>query len=216
MSVCTNTGLGRLLHDYELDMLPPEDRHRFELHLYECDYCSSQVREFIDVSHIMRHDSDAQAVIRDISGELSQTETERIRKRPFPFTRYLIAAVIVMMIAVPAYWYSQRTDTPSVMQSLELLSSRSGGDDIIYLEKGGDVVISFYIAENFRREPDLIISSIDGDTVFYTPGFEDFNDKGLGTITLPISVFSDGHYMLTIKPDPETGLEDRVYMFRVK
>ncbi|MHC4682173.1 MAG: hypothetical protein ACYTEK_26205, partial [Planctomycetota bacterium] len=148
-------------------------------------------------------------------GERYHAEPDRVRKKPSPFTRYLIAAVIVLAIGVPAFWYLQ-SDTPSVTQSLELLSSRGGGNDIIYLEKGGDVEISFYVAENFQGEADLIISSIEGDTAFYTPGFEDFNDKGLGSIILPVSMFSDGHYMFTIKPDPETGLDERVYMFRVK
>jgi len=164
----------------------------------------------------MRHDRDARAVIQNIPGELNLTETERIRKKPFSFTRYLIAAVIVMVIAAPAYWYLQRTETAQAVQSLELLSSRGGGSDIIYLEKGGDVEISFYLAENFEGEADLTISSIDGDTVLCVAGFRNFNDKGLGSITLPVSDFSDGHYMLTIKPDSRTDIEERVYMFRVK
>jgi len=216
VSECTNIEIGRLLHDYELDMLSAEDKHRFEMHLYDCDHCLSQARGFLDVSRIMRHDRDARAVIQNISGELNHTETEGVRKKPTPFIRYLLAAAIVMMIAVSAYWYSKRTETPSAMQSLELLSSRGGGSDIIYLQKGGDVEISFYVAENFEGEADLTISSIDGDTVFYVPGFSDFNDRGLGSITLPVSDFSDGHYMLTIKPNQETGIEERVYMFRVK
>jgi hypothetical protein len=103
-----------------------------------------------------------------------------------------------------------------VVQTLELLPSRAGGNDIIYLEKGGDVEISFFVAEQFQGEADLIISSIAGDTVLHTPGFSDFNDQGLGSITLSVSKFSDGHYMLTIIPVPETGLEERIYMFRVK
>jgi hypothetical protein len=216
MSECTNIDMGRLLHDYELDMLPVEDKRKFELHLYECDHCLSLVREFIDASRIIRHDRDAQTIVEDIAGEQDDAALPRTGRKSSPFTRYLIAAVIVLAIGVPAFWYSQQQDTPLVTQSLELLSSRAGGNDIIYLEKGGDVEISFYVAENFQGEADLIISSIDGDTVFYTPGFSDFNDKGLGSFTLPVSMFSGGHYMLSIKPDPETGHEERAYMFRVK
>jgi hypothetical protein len=216
MSDCTNIDMGRLLHDYELDMLPADDKRKFELHLYECDHCLSLARESMDVSRIIRHDREAKAIIHDIAGEQDDAAIPRTGRKSSPFTRYLIAAVIVLAIGVPAYWYSQQTDAPLIMQSLELLSSRAGGNDIIYLEKGGDVEISFYIAENFQGEADLTISSIDGDTVLYTPGFEDFNEKGLGSITMPVSMFSDGHYMLTIKPDSEAGLEERVYMFRVK
>jgi len=216
MTGCINKEMERLLHDYELNMLSAKDKQQFELHLYECDYCLSQVRGFLDVSRIIRHDRDAQAIIKDIMGQQDRSETGQIEKKPFRFTRYLIAAVIVMIIAVPVLWYSQKSNGPTSVQSLELLPSRAGGNDIIYLEKGGDVEIAFYVADNFQGQADLTISNIAGDTILHTPGFEEFNDKGLGSITLPVSDFSDGHYMLTIKPDPETGREERVYMFAVK
>ncbi|UCC81061.1 MAG: zf-HC2 domain-containing protein [Candidatus Zixiibacteriota bacterium] len=216
MTGCTNKEMERLLHDYELDMLSADDKQQFELHLYECDHCLSLVHEFMDVSCVIRHDQDVQTIIKDISGERENSEPERVGKKPSPFTRYLIAAIIVLVIGIPAYWYWSQSQRMEILQTLELLSSRAGGNDIIYLENGGDVKISFYISENFQGEAELIISSIAGDTVLHTPGFKDFNDKGVGSIRLPVSKFTDGHYMLTIKPDPEIGLEERIYMFRVK
>jgi hypothetical protein len=208
--------MGRLLHDYELDMLSTEDKQQFELHLYECDHCLSQIREFMDISRVIRHDRDAQAIVRDIAGKQDDGETRPTQTWASPYIKLLIAAVICVAIALPVYRYWLQSEKTSVVQTLELLPSRAGGNDIIYLEKGGDAEISFYVAERFQGEADLIISNIAGDTVINTPGFSDFNDRGLGSIVLPVSNFSDGHYMLTIKPDPETGLEERIYMFRVK
>jgi hypothetical protein len=208
--------MGRLLHDYELDMLSTEDKQQFELHLYECDHCLSLVREFMSVSRIIRHDQDARAIVQDIVGEQEDRTSRPTQTWASPYIKLLIAAVICVAIALPVHRYWLQSDKTSVVQTLELLPSRAGGNDIIYLEKGGDVEISFFVAEQFQGEADLIISSIAGDTVLHTPGFSDFNDQGLGSITLSVSKFSDAHYMLTIIPVPETGLEERIYMFRVK
>lgn len=216
MSGCTNPQLGRLLHDFELELLSPEDRHRFELHLYDCAHCLHQAREFMSVSRILKYDPDAHAIVKDLAGESDDVKQGRSRKQFSPFTKLLIAAVIVVVLAIPAYRYWLQPDQTAVRQTLELLPARAGGSDVIYLEKGGDVEISFYVAEYFQGRVDLIISSIAGDTLINTPGFSDFNDNGLGSITLPISMFSDSHYLLNIKPDPETGVEGRIYMFRVK
>lgn len=216
MSDCTNQEMGRLLHDYELNMLSAEDKHQFELHLYECDHCLALVREFTSVSRIMKTDPDAKAIIEGVADESSDVSHGRTRKESSPFTKLLIAAVIVAVLGIPVYLFWLQPDKTAVVQTLELLPTRAGGSDVIYLEKGGGVEINFFVSESFMGEADLIISSIAGDTVINTPGFSDFNDRGLGSITLPVSVFLSGHYMLTIRPDSASGVEERVYMFSVK
>lgn len=216
MDGCTNKNLGRMLHDYELGLLSAEDRERFELHLYECDYCTALARDFIDSARIMRHDPEAKAIIEDLAGQASGSSVGRTRKDPFPFTKMLIGAVVMLVLAVPTYLLWLQPQGTDVIQTLELLPIRSGGSDVIYSNKGGDVKIIFFISESFAGKADLLISSVAGDTVVNKPGFSDFNDKGLGSITFPVSMVSDGNYTLTIRPDPETGVEERVYMFRVR
>jgi len=39
MSACTDQKFERMLHPYELGMLPDADRAEFEIHLTECDSC---------------------------------------------------------------------------------------------------------------------------------------------------------------------------------
>lgn len=216
MSDCTNMEMERLLHDYELDMLSAQDKRLFEMHLYDCDHCLSRIREFIDVSRIIRHDLEAQTIMQNVAGGDDHAEAGHVGKRTSRFLRYLVAAVIVAVITVPAYRYWLQSNRTTALQTLELLPSRSGGNDIVYLDKGGDLEISFYVSENYRNEADLVITSIDGDTVLHTPGFDDFDDNGLGSIELPVSTFSAGHYMLSVRPKPQTGLEELVYMFTVK
>lgn len=40
---CTNRQIGDLLWDYQLELLSPADRQRFEAHLLECDHCFQDV-----------------------------------------------------------------------------------------------------------------------------------------------------------------------------
>ena len=39
MSECINPKVGQLLFAYELGALPEEEVEKFELHLFECEYC---------------------------------------------------------------------------------------------------------------------------------------------------------------------------------
>jgi hypothetical protein len=216
MAGCTDENMGRLLHDYELNLLSPEDKHQFELHLYECDHCLTLVREFAELSQVIMHDTEAIAMIEEIADESSEVSSKRTRKEPFRFTNLLMAAAMVVVLAIPTYMFFLQPEDAGVMQTLELLPIRTGGNNIVYLEKGGDVQISFYVSESFTGNARLVISSIAGDTIVDTPDFSDFNDKGLGSITLPVADFSTGNYMLTATPSPETGVEERIYMFRVR
>lgn len=214
MSKCTDKNLGMLLHDYELGLLSEEDTHRFEMHLYECEYCLTQVRENLDVSRIIIEDQDTHALIENVAGK---SEPTKVKKKSSPFLRLLIAAVLAMLIFAPVYKYLIHKEPSTVIQTLELLPARTGGNDIIYLDKGGDVRINFFFAEEFSAPVNLTILKVDGDTVLALEDFTDFNRQGLGTITVPVTDFSEGHYILHIQPTSDIyGQNERQYMFKVK
>jgi hypothetical protein len=213
MSGCIDTKVGQLLHDYELGLLSKDDNHRFEMHLYDCDYCLGQVHEFMDVSKILSKDTDARALTEKIAGE---SGIKKEKKKHSPFLRLLIAAILVAVIVVPVYRYGIYEAPSDAVQTLELLPARTGGSDIIYLDQGGDVSISFFVANGFEGSVDITISKVDGDTVLSLRDFTDFNERGLGTITFPVFDFSEGHYMLQVQPSDTAAAPDRLYMFRVK
>jgi hypothetical protein len=214
MSGCIDKEQEQLLHDYELGLLSDEDNCRFEMHLYECDYCLAQVREFMDVSRILARDPDARAMVDKVAGE---SESKKERKKHSPYLRLLIAAVLIVIVIVPIYRYGIYEEPTDVLQTLELLPARTGGSDIIYLKKGGNVAISFYVVDEFQGTANLMISKVDGDTMLSLEDFSDFNELGLGTITIPVTDFSEGHYMLIIEPlGDSTTVHDIRYMFRVK
>ena len=216
MSSCIENELGLLLHDYELGLLSADDKLRFELHLYECDYCLTQVREFAETSRIFKHDPTIREIVEALADDSDNVNRGSARNKSSLFTRLLIAAVIVLAVSAPIYLYWSQPEQSIARQTLELLPSRSGGSNIIYLDQGGEVTISFYADEELQASADIVIAEIEGDTLLIRQNFSDFNEHGLGTITLPLSTFFTGHYMLTIKPDSETELGERIYMFRVK
>jgi hypothetical protein len=214
MSNCTDKKLGMLLHDYELGLLSEEDTDRFEMHLYECDYCLAQVREFMDISKFIAGDRDSKAIIEEAA---SQPEPAKAKKSSAPIIKLLIAAAIALVIFIPVYKFVLYDKPVSITQTLELLPTRTGGNDIIYLDKGGNVQISFYMADNFRGPADLTITKVNGDTVISIKGFTDFSERGIGMIKVPVTKFSAGHYMLHIIPASDvSGQNEKLYMFRVK
>jgi len=216
MTDCTDKELGQMLHDYELGLLSEDDTERFEMHLFQCEHCDAQVRDFTEASRIMTHDTDAKELVGSIAGK-DELGVARQRKAWTPFTKLLIAAVVVLVLAVPIYRYWLQPEEAAVVQTLELLPTRTTGSDVVYLEKGGEVEIIFYAGKELRASADIVISEFEGDTVLVKPGFSDFNDQGLGTLTVSISDFREGHYVLTIKADgPDTDLPQAQYMFRVK
>lgn len=213
MIECNDKELGQLLHAYELGVLSAEDSHRFEMHLYECDFCLGRAKEFMDVSKIIANDPDSKTVIKIIAEESADIKG----KRKFsPFIKLLVAAALVIVIAVPIFRYGIDKEGPIVIQTLEFIPSRAGGSDIIYLEKGGDAVFNFFIGANFAGSVELVIWKVDGDTLLARPDFSHIDDHGMGTITLPVSDFSEGHYILQAKPIDTSAAPDRLYMFRVK
>jgi len=215
VSQCSNTELGQLLHIYELDLLSEEDKRRFEMHLYDCRHCLTQVQEFMDVARMIEHDPEARALVSDIAGE-TDTGRKRSRKKSSTFYRLLIAAVIVIVLAVPVYRYWLQPEKTAAVQTLEFRPSRAGGSDVLYLDKGGEVEIAFFLADQYTGTATVAIVSIEGDTVVSIPDFSAFDNDGVGTVVLPMGSFDKGHYSLTIVPPAESEIHERIYMFRVK
>lgn len=209
MTDCTNSNIGRMLHDYELGLLNADDRNQFELHLYDCDHCAYQVREFMEASRIIRTDQEARKLVADASQ--TSPKTRKI------YLRLLMAAVLVLVVVVPVYKLGMFDDIGEINQTLELRPTRSGGADVIYLDRGGAARIKFQVNDTFRGEANVVLTRFEGDTVRYVPEYSDFAEDGFGELVLPLSDFQDGHYILIVSPVSRAdSVPDLQYMFRVK
>jgi hypothetical protein len=51
---CTDQNVGKLIGSYELGLLSEEERHQFENHLLECEYCFQSLYETAPIANLMR------------------------------------------------------------------------------------------------------------------------------------------------------------------
>lgn len=229
MSSCTNIETGRRLHDYELDTLSTEDKQQFELHLYECDHCMSRVREFMDVSRIIRHDPDFRAIVQDIAAELDKKKQPIKPARSkilnllwpetprFALARLIPALVLLLIISFPIYRLIDNL-RPDYRQTINLFPIRGGEKTVLLSEKGGQAVINFVIENPVPAGIyEIQISSEEGKDVYSNKGFSEFNEQGMGSVILPLDSLGKGGYKLTISEATGDSLETAgEYYFTVK
>jgi len=214
MSSCVDKSLGKLLHNYELGLLSEEDKKQLELHLFECDYCRGLAGEFLDLSRMLRYDPDAQAILEEISVETDTGKENGPKKLPL-ISRLLLAAAAVLMLAIPVYKYVLQNGSPSISQTVILFPTRSSANAIIDIDKGGTVEFKFHVSEGFDASVNLTLVRVGGDTVETQADYSDFDENGTGSLTLPVSTFSEGHYSLIIEPTVDSiGAERLQYLFR--
>ena len=208
MNECENKTIGRMLHDYELDHLKDEDRSLFELHILECDYCASKVRELAEAARLIRHDTDIKNVVATMAESKKRTTTL--------FSRVLLAAILVIVVGLPVYKFMLLDRTEPIGQTIHLRPNRSGGN-VVDRERGGSVEIKFYANEVLRRNATILITTMQSDTILMRDNFSDFSDDGLGTIVVSLSDLLDEQYILTItSPDQFDAALENQYTFRVR
>lgn len=103
MSQCKNKNIGQLIHLYELNLLSEEDRHRFEIHLYECEYCLNSVKEFEKVSGLINTDSDIRDTI-DSAVKDHDVKPSRTDRRSRHIMPAILFAAMVLVIFIFKPW----------------------------------------------------------------------------------------------------------------
>lgn len=231
MAECTDKRYGDLLHAYELNLLPDEERQRFEVHLLECHSCFERVKDMESVSQLLNQDQDVRRVVKVLAANAG-TEPESAERKDDDkagsgkhagkgnFKRYLLAAALTICIALPGYYYLSRTGPEQeVTQEMILLPMRGTTSRELSLQMGGQAEIRFVLEHAVQDHPYVVtIASSDlvSDTVYANREFDGFNENGMGTIRLPITQFESGFYKLTIS-DPTVSAEPiREYRFTVK
>lgn len=203
MKKCTDPQFQDMIHGFELGILSEEDRLGFEEHLLDCDFCFDQVRAFLPAALLLRHDREIRTVERNT------------------WVRPLLAiAAALVLLALPTYWYGIRdTSTPDVVQRLVLTSVRGGTPPVLYLEEGGQAEIVFRSeTADTGQAYHVVVSTRDGESIVYeNQWFLEFDSLGAGRISLPLSDFAPGFYVLSVMPRSEdSALYRQLYNFRVR
>ena len=197
-----------MLYAYELGMLSDEDAQAVEHHLCHCDHCFKNAQEFKDFAELLRRSPFIRSEIRAEAKASSRTGV----------ARFLLIAATVIALAIPVYRFVIRPDRPELVQSLDLAPLRNNSAAVLDLERGGTAEIHFVVEEpTTTGQYRITISQRDGTIVYSNSDFSGFNEFGQGTITVPVSTFDTGYYMLTVTDlsDAHT-LSLAKYPFRVK
>jgi hypothetical protein len=190
MSDCVNEVIGRKLHAFELGALNDAQREEFELHLYECDHCLAEVERFQTVARQLRRDPDVRELVARTAAAAMQTASRN---------RFLQLMVAVTAVLVIAFILLQRENRNREPQLLRLLPLRGTPANVIHLDRGGDVEFHFVLeGADENTSCWIAITSPDGRVIYTMPRFDDFNDKGLGILRLPVTRFRQGDYTLII------------------
>ncbi|MFH1699188.1 MAG: tetratricopeptide repeat protein [Candidatus Zixiibacteriota bacterium] len=99
MSKCTDKALGQLIHPYELDLLPEDQRQNFEIHLYHCNYCFENVKQFKDTSRLLNEDAELRIIVEKA---VKETKTKPIHsgffRRFMPASAVILALLIILIV----------------------------------------------------------------------------------------------------------------------
>ncbi|UCC45741.1 MAG: zf-HC2 domain-containing protein [Candidatus Zixiibacteriota bacterium] len=225
MSECNDLQYKDMLHAFELGLLTEEDRQQFEMHLLECEYCFSQVEDFLPASKMMRHDPDVRPgddEMRDLlAADASREEdvTSVSGKTWSRYSRFLALAAMLIVVGVPSYWLLFReTAAPPTVQVISLTPVRGGTPAVLYLEDGGIAEIRFTV-EGVEMGADIKVRIIvrSGDVVYEADYDEVADVSGNGVISLPMTDFEPGFYKLIfLQPSDTTLAPLREYNFRVR
>jgi hypothetical protein len=209
------------MYAYELNLLGEDESRTFEGHLYECEHCFERVRRFEGAVNLLRHDSDVLAELKTVAEEDADSLIEDKSKVDPVFrhsrktlTRYLLAAVLVLVVGVPLYHFSSR----EAVQHIDLTPMRDSGAQTLFLEPGGTVRIRIAIETTQAGGAfNLVLHTSDGDTVYSDLAFTGFDGTGRATLELPVGTFTPGYQLLTIEDPTGTYLESPVnFVFRVE
>ena len=212
MGKCTDPAFENKLHSFEMGMLSDDERKQFEEHLLECQSCFEQFQEFLPSARLLRQDPEFE---KDATADTPQKSGQS--SKLMNVTKFLAAAVIVLVIAVSVRWFVITEVHENVSQTIELFPMRDGGSAVIDLSLDGPVRISFFISDSAVTSADILIRNVDGDTIRSANQYEEIDEFGYGSIVLPLTELSRTHYIMTIVyPCAADSVQEREYTFRAR
>lgn len=217
MSDIIHDEIKSLLAAYEHDLLTPDEVTRLESHLYECDSCFLDAASSSDAATLLRHSQTVREKIEELAGpEDISPASDSTQKSSTGYIKYLLAAVVVLVVAIPSIMFLPREDMQVPNQKIMLLPMRSNGQTTIDANIEGPVEIVF-ASEEFATVGSVDVRIVDKDDqiVYDDEAFDRFNDMGAGSLLIDSKQFSVGQYRLEVRTQAD-GPPLRIYYFKVK
>jgi hypothetical protein len=222
---CTEPKYADMLHAFELGMLSDADRERLEIHLLKCEHCFEKAKALKPATRLLRDDPDVRQFIIQAAEERDLSKQRRPRilnllwpeKPRFVLPKPLSLLILLVVLSYPVYRLGFHK-SPGYTQTVNLFPMRGGGQSMVSLEKGGDVIINFVFEQAVPgKDYRIVLAARDSDVVYSDDDFADFNRSGLGTVRLPVNRFKEGDYVLEIYDPALDKAENRVvYYFKAE
>lgn len=217
MSRCPDPEYGDMLHAWELGMLSEEEQRRFELHLLQCEECSEEAGQFVQVGRLLQNDPDFRPSADEFSAAISG-DGKKLRFFERKVTRLLLVAAVLAIIAVPVYHITLSPGNESrLAQRLNLVPVRGGEVNMVRRGLGGIVEILFYMEDaRPNNEYRVTLTTSDDSLLFLDNHYRGFRANGSGKITIPAMNLPVGICTLIISPSGDSSDVLQEYNFRVE
>lgn len=138
MSKCSDIKFEKMLAEYDLDLLSPEDREAFELHVLACDSCAERVSQFAQESLHLLHSPKLKAVVQRALGDQDDFAADVPPARAKKHRRIislvpLAAAVVLVFLTLKPWKVEIHTDDEALAAVNRLavlpITNRSGEQD---------------------------------------------------------------------------------------
>lgn len=170
MTDCINPRFKKMLHHYELGLLPENERRDLEIHLLECDYCFNKVQEFDPAARNIRFNPKIRELFKSLEDkptadvketQLKEAYTLTRRKKRVKIVTSLAAALVVLIILILKPWHIEISPTKEAIARqnriavmyFENLSGQEGG------ERMGTIATNLLIADLSLSEYVRVLSS---------------------------------------------------------
>lgn len=209
---CIDESVGALLHAYELGLLSPDDRDRFEIHLMSCDYCYSELKQFVPRGVMLSGSPDVKLALDTKLATARKESSSRAKARQYRRPGILFAFrpaflyLIIILLLIPSYFgvkkIFQSGTSPAIrpVQLIYLTPTRAPIKNVFESSRGIDGVI-FVACPGADRKScyHLEILTDDNTPVFVIDQFNQFDERGTVQLILPRELMKNGNYQLIIR-----------------
>lgn len=213
MEKCTDADAGKLLHDYEMDWLSPEDQERFELHLMNCRYCFREVQRFKLAAILISKDDEIKAAFADSIHdtakeskfwlkflELFWPKTNLLLK---PAVFYLVILIILPLAYTGLQYRLFNRGQVKPTQVVDLVTTR-GSLQTIRPKPDYELILNFSYAEAVIGQSYQVTLQTEGGEMLYSNPNLLFDNRQLAQLAIPFNLLNEGNYFLIIDDIADT------------
>ncbi len=222
---CVETGIGKLLHAYELRMLPNDLQEKFELHLLKCEHCFAQLKQHSTRTEMLRSDPEVLGEIGRLDGDEQPGLLKRLSGSLWPdgplLLRPAVTCLVILLLLAPAYLgivgLDNGNDGIRPVQIVNLSPTRAIKNVTFRIDHGVDGLLQFYF-EGAMVDSNYIVTILDDDRqpMMADSSFKAFDQYGTGSLLIPVGTMKTGDYHLILTgPTRDSPSETCRYRFRI-